>query len=192
MTISISLIAMSSFAQVKGSFTDSRDGKVYKTVTIGTQTWMAENLAYKASNGCWAYNDSISYVATYGYLYDWGTAKTVCLTGWHLPTDAEWTTLTNYLGVDSVAGKLKEIGTTHWKSPNMGATNSSGFTALPGGDRNFNGRFNNIGNYGRCWSSTKEFTANAWYRIMYYSNSNMHRGSDNQVNGISVRCVKNK
>jgi len=193
MTIAISLIAISSFAQVKGLFTDSRDGKIYKTVTIGTQTWMAENLAYKASSGCWAYNDSVSYVATYGYLYNWETAKTVCHTGWHLPTEAEWTTLTNYLGGDSVAGgKLKEIGTTHWTSPNTGSTNSSGFTALPGGYRGGDGAFYSIGGNSSWWSSTEdvpEEEGRAWYKSMY---SSVYSESSKEDYGFSVRCIRDK
>ena len=195
MTIAISIISMSSFAQMKGSFTDSRDGKIYKTVTIGTQTWMAENLAYKASSGCWAYNDSISYVAKYGYLYNWGTALTICPTGWHLPTDAEWTTLTTFLGGESVAGgKLKETGTTHWNSPNTG-TNESGFTALPGGYRYDSGTFSNIGHYGYWWSSTEGSTSSAWVRNFYYYGSGVGSYSNNyssKDNGFSVRCVRDK
>ena len=189
MTIAISLIAMSSFAQVKGSFTDSRDGKVYKTLTIGTQTWMAENLAYKASSGCWAYHDSISYIA-YGYLYNWETAKTVCPTGWHLPSDAEWTTLTNYLGGESVAGgKLKS--TSDWNSPNTG-TNESGFTALPGGCRYDGGKFSSIGIYGDWWSSTEFDTSSAWGRYVYNCFSWVSRNYSSKYSGFSVRCMRDK
>ena len=171
LTIAIVIIAMSSVAQVKGTFTDTRDGKVYKTIKISTQTWMAENLAYKANSGCWAYNNNASNVTKYGYLYDWKTAKTVCPTGWHVPTDAEWTTLTTYL--DGDGGKLKEIGTTHWISPNEEATNETGFTALPGGARDYDGTFFYIGNNGGWWSATENYTSNAWSRYMYYSYSNV-------------------
>jgi len=98
---------------------------------------MAENLAFEPSTGNhWIYNSNL---ATYGYLYDWQTAKNVCPRGWHLPSDAEWSTLTDFLGgIDVVGGKLKAEGTIDartgiWDSPNVGATNESGFTALPGG-----------------------------------------------------------
>jgi uncharacterized protein (TIGR02145 family) len=111
LTLAIVFIALSSLAQEAGTFTDPRDGKTYNTIKIGTQTWMAENLAYKAGNGCWAYDDNPENVAKYGYLYYYETAKTVCPEGWHLPGDMEWNILVKYLGGDKVAGgKLKENG----------------------------------------------------------------------------------
>ena len=144
LTVAISIIALSSLAQETGTFADSRDGKTYKTVKIGTQTWMAENLAFKYDGGCLAYKDSTKYVTVYGYLYNWETAMKVCPAGWHLPTDAEWTTLTTYLGGEGAAGvKLKS--TSIRVNPNEGAANSSGFTALPGGFRDYHGTFGNIG-----------------------------------------------
>jgi uncharacterized protein (TIGR02145 family) len=107
-------------AQTIGTFTDSRDGKVYKTVKIGDQVWMAENLAYKPTSGnSLKYESEADYTAVYGYLYDWKTAMKVCPKGWRLPTDDEWAELSEYLGGEKIAGgKLKETGTTHWKSPN--------------------------------------------------------------------------
>ena len=119
--------------------------------------------------------------ATYGVLYNWTAAmdgeassttnpsgiQGVCPAGWHLPSDAEWTELTDYLGGTSVAGgKLKETGTTHWTSPNTGATNETGFTALPGGYRGSNGSFGGIGSNGYWWSATENGAASAWYRSM--------------------------
>jgi uncharacterized protein (TIGR02145 family) len=144
--------------------------------------------------------------ATYGVLYNWPAAmsgavssssnpsgvKGVCPNGWHLPSAVEWTTLTNYLGRENVAGgKMKEIGTIHWISPNTGATNSSGFTALPSGFRSSAGNFYNISNDGRWWSSTEYSTSNAWYRRLNYSHEDVHPSSyyDNE-GGFSVRCVK--
>ena len=124
--------------------------------------------------------------STYGVLYNWTAAMNgaasssadpsgvqgICPTGWHLPSDAEWTTLTTYLGGLSVAGgKMKEAGISHWTSPNTGATNESGFTALPGGYRGDDGRFANIGILGYWWSSTEGSTLYAWYRSLYFSSS---------------------
>ncbi|HOE05732.1 MAG TPA: fibrobacter succinogenes major paralogous domain-containing protein, partial [Bacteroidales bacterium] len=141
---------------------------------------------------------------TYGVLYNWSAAMNgatsssanpsgvqgVCPAGWHLPSDAEWTQLTDYLGGESLAGgKLKETGTTHWSSPNT-ATNETGFTALPGGYRYYNGSFYNFGYYGYWWSATEFSTSNAWDRSMLYSYSNVIRNSSNKEVGFSVRCVR--
>jgi uncharacterized protein (TIGR02145 family) len=188
-TIAILFISLNSRAQVTGTYTDSRDGKVYKTVTIGTQTWMAENLAYKAENGCCVYNDDVTNVATYGYLYNWETAKTVCPQGWHLPTDAEWNTLTNYLGGKSISGgKLKSK--KKWARPNTGATNRSGFTALPGGSRDYNGTFSRIGSDGYWWSSNEySTTGGAWYVHMFCDTDDEDRDHDSKKYSFSVRCL---
>ena len=195
-----------------GSITDI-DGNTYKTVTIGTQTWMAENLKVTkyndgiaipnvTNNTAWRelttgalcdYDNTPSNSETYGKLYNWHAVNTgkLCPTGWHVPSDAEWTELTDYLGGTSVAGgKLKETGTTHWASPNAGATNETGFTALPGGLRYNNGSFYNIGNHGYWWSAAENYAVSAWYRYMYYNNSGVSRGNDNKELGFSVRCVR--
>jgi len=178
-----------------GTFTDPRDGKVYKTVKIGNQIWMAENLAYEPSSGnYWAYDNDNSNVETYGYLYDWETACDVCPDGWHLPTDAEWTELTDYLG-ENAGGKLKatgtiEAGTGLWDAPNTGATNETGFTALPGGYRDTNGTFLSIGYSGFWWSATESYTNNAWYRGMRYDDSDVNGLHLDKELGFSVRCLR--
>jgi len=192
------------------------DGNVYKTVNIGTQVWMKENLKVtRYRNGSvigttpsatldvssestpkyqWAYNGNESSVVTYGRLYTWYVvtdSRNVCPTGWHLPTDAEWTTLTDYLGGAKIAGgKLKETGTAHWQSPNTGATNETGFTALPGSYRSINGEFNHYGNYGGWWSSTEFNTYMAWPRYMTGIASYVGRYGYGKSIGFSVRCLK--
>ena len=142
--------------------------------------------------------------ATYGVLYNWTAAmdgeassttnpsgiQGVCPAGWHLPSDAEWTELTDYLGGTGAGGKLKETGTTHWNSPNTGATNEIGFTALPGGTRNYNGAFYDIGNYGNWWSATELNATYAWNRIMSYAFSDVYRDYDGKEVGFSVRCLR--
>ncbi len=160
MTIVVLITAISSLAQVTGTFTDSRDGKTYKTVVIGTQTWMAENLAYKTGSGCWAYDNDQRNITTFGYLYSWEMAKNVCPTGWHLPNNVEWNTLKSYIGgipgtEDVSGGKLKETDTIHWRSPNTGANNETGFTALPGGVRDPDETFSLIGYVGWWWTPTE-------------------------------------
>ena len=189
------------------------DGNVYHTVTIGNQTWMAENLmttkyrngdAIATVAGSWAtlvtgayswYNNDPANKTIYGGFYNWyavSDSRNIAPAGWHVPTDAEWTTLTTYLGGESVAGgKLKETGTSHWFSPNTGATNSAGFTALPGGLRDyFDGTFNNVGYLGNWWSSTTYDAANAWYRNLHYYIANAGRYTYDRHNGFSVRCVR--
>jgi len=200
MTIVILNIAISLPGQVTGTFKDSRDGKIYKTVKIGTQTWMAENLAWKTGIGCFAYNNNESNVKTYGYLYNWETATKVCPSGWHLPTDKEWGTLTTYLGGDSIAHvKLIEVGTAHWKESDPTVTNESKFTALPGGLYNYDSfskkvEFQYIGSYAYWWSATtepgKDNYLNACFRTLgdYYKNEKLDYASKNR--GSSVRCIK--
>ena len=188
-TVAITMVALSTFSQTTSTFTDQRDGKTYKTVQIGDQTWMAENLNYEAKTGCWAYDNNGSNTEIYGYLYDWETAKKVCPSGWHLPSNNEWGTIVTFLGEYEIAGgKMKsKIG---WNSPNKGATNASGFTALPSGGRDENGRFNGIGNMSLWWSSTEHDTSNARGRLVDYKASHVGTFNTNKVLGISVRCVK--
>jgi len=190
-TIAILAIASYSVAQQTGTFTDSRDGKVYKTVTIGTQTWMAENLAYKVESGCWAYNNDQNNVKTYGYLYNWKTARKVCPSGWHLPSKDEWSALLTYLGGESVAGdKLKEAGTSHWQKPVSAATNESGFTAIPGGFRNEKGEFWVLGYNAWWWSSTEEDSERANQIFIYGHIKGVTVSYIDKNFGFSVRCVK--
>jgi uncharacterized protein (TIGR02145 family) len=111
--------------------------------------------------------------------------------GWHVPTDAEWTTLETCLGGYLVAGgKLKVGGITTWRSPNAGADNSSGWAGLPAGTRYFDGEFNDVANEGYWWSSTEYNTSNAWYRYLFYNDGNITRNNYNKKNGFSVRCLK--
>ncbi len=185
-------LIFSSCQNETGTFTDKRDGQKYKTVKIGTQIWLAENLNYYTNSGSWYYeNESNSYASTYGRLYDWQTACNSCPAGWHLPTDEEWTILTNYLGGESVAGgKIKENGTSHWNSPNTGATNESGFTALPGGGRGGDGSFGYLGCLAYFWSATENDASKAWYRNLLYGLAGVYRGDDGKSYGFSVRCVQ--
>jgi uncharacterized protein (TIGR02145 family) len=187
------------------------EGNVYETVKIGDQVWMAENLKttkYKdgavitlATRTSWSQNcygwyedDASHYKATYGALYSYGSNfNKLCPTGWHVPEDTEWTTLTTYLGGDSIAGgKLKEIGKA-WLDPNKGATNLTHFSALPGGwysnhlDYFF---YENEGANGYWWSYTESSTIAAFYRSMSYNSNRVYRGSGMKFCGLSIRCVK--
>ncbi|HPG32880.1 MAG TPA: fibrobacter succinogenes major paralogous domain-containing protein [Lentimicrobium sp.] len=168
----------------------SYGGQTYNTVQIGNQCWMKENLNYATGNS-WCYDNDPANCNIYGRLYDWNTALNACPPGWHLPSDTEWTMLTDFLGGEEVAGgKLK--ATTHWPSPNTGATNSSGFTGLPGGDRSQWGTFLEMGFYGSWWSSTESeySTTRAWFRILLYNHADMNSSDLHKGNGFSVRCIK--
>ena len=189
-TITFSIITMNLMAQETGSFTDSRDSKVYKTVVVGTQIWMAENLAYKTDSGCYAYKNDTSNVTKYGYLYKWEIAKNVCPKGWHLPSDEEWTTMIDYLdGPASATYKLKEEGTAHWVLTDNEVSNETGFTALPGGNIDTTGTFNCIGSNGKWWCATEYDSKCAWYRNIYYKYF-ISRLNSNKKSGFSVRCIK--
>jgi uncharacterized protein (TIGR02145 family) len=194
------------------------DGNTYNTVQIGNQVWMSENLKtsryrnggsipYVVGNadwqalttGAWSnYDHDAANDPIYGKLYNWYTTlgDTLCPTGWGVPTDAEWTILTTYLGGESVAGgKMKSIGTAYWSSPNTGATNESGFSVLPGGFRYDVGSFNYIRNYAFFWSATEYDVNGAWIRYLYSSNGYVNRGLSginnyNKSVGASVRCLR--
>jgi len=169
-----------------GSMTDNA-GKTYRTVQIGSQTWMAENLNYEAS-GSKCYNNNSANCEKYGRLYNWETALTVCPSGWHLPSDAEWTALENAVGGSSNAGtKLK--ATSGWSS-NGNGTDNYGFSALPGGYGDSDGSFSNVEYYGRWWSSTEGSSDYAYYRIMDYDYSGVYRGYSGKSDLFSVRCLQ--
>lgn len=192
------------------------NGNLYNTVKIGNQCWLKENLrARNYSNGqpiplveigyhwqlltsdgrSWYLNDSAAYALTYGALYNWYavTLGNACPVGWHVPTKAELNTLINYLGGDSIAGgALKEAYTTHWQSPNIGATNITGFTALPGGFRDgFSGLYIYNGAWGHWWTATPDSSENAHSLFMYHNNAKALMSPVSKNYGFSIRCVKN-
>lgn len=174
-----------------GELTDERDGRTYTTVTLGTQTWMSENLKYDNGHG-WIYdNDEETYFEIYGYLYDYEQALEVCPEGWHLPSQAEWEALYEYLGGEDFAGgKMKEAGTAHWAEPNTGATNSSGFTALPGGTRYGASSHMDIGTGANFWSSTNDDGTWAYYVQLYHDEERVQNNTYHQYYGFSVRCLQ--
>lgn len=200
--------------QTNGGTVADIDGNIYNTVTIGTQVWMKENLKtshYRNGNAIptglsdavWGattlgaytiYDNDAANNITYGKLYNWyavNDPRGLAPTGWHVPSDAEWKTLTNFLGKESVAGGAMK-STAGWSAPNTGATNSSGFSGLPGGFRQDNGLFGGIGDFGYWWSSTEDFTkGGAWATTLYYDYSITFRTNDGSTAGWSVRCVRN-
>ena len=169
------------------TLTDLRDGKTYKTVTIGDQTWMAENLNYETENS-YCYDDDPSNCSKYGRLYTWAAAKTVCPSGWHLPSTTEFKTLFTAVGGSSTAGTvLKSTG--GWYNDGNG-TDAFGFSALPAGNRRNNGYYNDEGNYAYFWSSKEYDSSNAYRMYLYYNHDNAYLSYCSKDYGFSVRCVK--
>jgi uncharacterized protein (TIGR02145 family) len=192
------------------------DGNTYHMVTIGTQTWMVENLRttryndgasitnvmedttweYLTTPAWCTYNNTtnIANIHAYGRLYNWYAVNTGKLApkGWHVPSNEEWNVLLDYLGGDSIAGdKLKEAGADHWQGPNPYATNESGFTALPGGWRYFHdGSFNYFGEEGCWWSSSDYSASGASYLALFYNESKVYLWGYNKSFGYSVRCLR--
>lgn len=190
-----------------GEMTDARDGQTYKTVVIGTQAWMAENLNYKVDSS-WCYVNNADSCAKYGRLYQWAAAmaidasynsdewggndanhRGVCPSGWHLPSDAEWTTLVDFASGDSIAGaKLKS--TSEWYNDGNG-TDAYGFSVLPAGLRNVDSSFLHAGYYAVFWSATESSADYAYYRYLIYNYAYMNAYDDDKNLSCSVRCVKN-
>jgi uncharacterized protein (TIGR02145 family) len=179
------------FAQVTDTIVDSRDGKVYKTVAIGKQTWLAENMNFETKDS-WCYDDSAKNCNIYGRLYIYESALKACPSRWHLPTDAEWMTLMRFLGSDTtVGGKLRESGTAHWDYSDSASTNSSGFTAIAGGYRYYWEAYSLRNFFAYWWASTEYNATKAWLWYIYCSSKNIYRDVDSKSTGASVRCVKN-
>lgn len=186
------------------------------SITICNQVWALKNLdVTRYRNGdlipqvtdvaqwaslttgawCWYNNDSSTYASTYGKLYNWyavNDPRGLAPQGWHISSDPEWSsTLSNCLGGSTIAGgKMKEMGTSHWLSPNTGANNSSGFTGLPGGSRNDAGSFSNINSNGYWWSSWESSVPNAYARFLRYDGGEINPGVLNKRYGLSVRCLR--
>jgi uncharacterized protein (TIGR02145 family) len=201
------------------SFIYDTDGNYYNTVLIGEQCWMKENLKttkYRngtpienpTNNSGWQnntigayawYDNDISWKDSYGALYNWHAVKSIhglCPNGWHVPTDAEFTTLTNYLGSLNVAGgKMKSPRTVpdphpRWESPNIGATNESGFTGFSAGWRFSNGEFNYLGYIGYWWTSSSYSIYSAYNRYIYFNGISVYRDFFSKADGYAVRCLK--
>lgn len=216
------IVILEGIVGVGENFVRDIDGNIYNTVEIGTQTWLKQNLkvthyrngdailnANALGDNYWGlltdgafcddypppYVPSEGYSPTYGRLYNFYAvedSRNLCPAGWHVPTDAEWTILVDYLGGESVAGgKLKEVGTIHWLVPNPGATNESGFTALPGGARSPDGSYGSLYDGGFYWSSTAYSSTFAWCRVLTINGVDaIYRNSTYKRNGMSVRCLK--
>jgi uncharacterized protein (TIGR02145 family) len=210
----LSLSACTTSAETNRETMTDIDVNVYHTIKIGSQVWMTENLKTTRYNDgskipnvsasaawseqkigafCWYENESKN-KNTFGALYNFYTVidkRGICPSGWHVPAYDDWITLQTYLGGDTIAGgKMKEAGTVHWTGPNVGATNKSGFTALPAGGRGAKGGFGEMGNYATWWSSTSDEETYAWHWGLQYDNAGTRSNPGHKASGFSVRCIK--
>jgi uncharacterized protein (TIGR02145 family) len=189
------------------------DGNVYDTVAIGTQVWLVKNLKTTHYNNGnligtttvdihnetepryqWGYNDNEQNVDIYGRLYTWyvvSDPRGICPVGWHVSNDGDWLILETFLGGSLIAGgKLKETGTVHWNSPNTGASNSSGFTGLPGGYRTYTNIYVELGNSAFFWTSTESNLVTAWTYFIRKATPDVQIDNLDKMYGFSVRCIK--
>ena len=192
-------------AKNSGSFTDSRDGHVYRYVTVGNQTWMAQNLNYvgKSGDAGICYNNDTSLCSSYGVLYTWSEVMAgsqssssvpsdvqgICPNGWHVPSDAEWDVLINFIGKDSA--RIKLSSTSAWNNSGNG-TDQYGFTVLPAGVRFNDGAFDHLGYAADFWSSSGDDASSAWYRGFLFSIAGVGRPNGDKTDGFSLRCLQNK
>jgi len=178
-TVFVLFITMCSIAQTNETFKDTRDSKVYKTVKVGTQTWMAENLNYAPGSGSWCYDNNASNCTKYGRLYNWNTARDICPKGWVLPSQSDFELLLNSVGGSGSKSyhTLKEGG-------------SSGFSALFGGWRYNNGSYYDIATDGYWWSSSDEDDGSAWILDISGGSQTAEMRDEDWELGFSVRCLK--
>jgi len=177
------------FSQNSESFKDERDGQTYKIVKIDNQTWMAQNLNYVTENS-WCYNDDKKNCEKYGRLYALEAALKACPKGWKMPSDNDWETLINNHGSkDNVGSFLKEAGTANWKTPNVGASDKGGFTALPAGHRLTDGTYSDEGISASFWSLFND-KVNAWGRHLFYNAANLRSFNSPEIKAYSLRCIK--
>jgi uncharacterized protein (TIGR02145 family) len=176
-----------------GTFIDNRDNKSYKWVKIGTQVWMAENLNYNSGEGSWCYDDNEVNSSIYGRIYQYSIAMNVCPTGWHLPSRDEWMILVDFLGgKEDGGGKAKSI--TGWASPNVGATNESGFSALPGGYRiDRLNKYLEMGEAGSWWVSPKTSDSFPMTFKLYSNYKSFSWSWEGQLSALCssyIRCIR--
>jgi uncharacterized protein (TIGR02145 family) len=194
-----------------GTLWDTRDNQVYRTVVIGNQTWMAQNLNY-AVDSSWCYENSADSCAKYGRLYHWSAAmgvlatydsdslnaslphQGVCPSGWHVPSDAEWSTLQAFVEPTNTTDGTKLKSTSGWlpnRSSSGSGTDTYGFRVLPAGYRYNDGSFSIVGYGAGLWSASENDAAYAWYRYFSYGFASVDRDDDGKANGISLRCLAN-
>ena len=195
--LAVALFASDAFCEVSyGSLTDTRDGKTYKTVRIGTQTWMAENLNYE-TNKSYCYDNDPANCRKYGRLYTWAAAREACPAGWHLPSDAEWDALKRFVAgslfggeTDSAGYALKSESGWEESEGKRGGSDAVGFGALPAGGRGGDGTFGSVLEAAVFWSSTEDGASYAYGRFLYCTVTALCTFGYYKDGALSVRCVK--
>jgi len=185
--LACTLLCTTALAQQKGTFTDTRDGKIYKTVKIGEQVWLAENLNYEA-DGSKCYDNKPANCKKYGRLYNWQTAKEVCPKGWYLPSKSDWKVLTEAIGGEMTEGRYLKAN-RGWNESGNGK-DKYGFSALPGGFGNYGGSFEDVGDYGSWWCSSVDGNLNAHIRYIGYDSNDANWDSSGYDYLNSVRCLQ--
>jgi len=183
--------------ETPNTFTDTRDGQTYKTVKIGKQTWMAQNLNYKTDSS-WCYNDSLSYCQKYGRLYSWNAAKMACPTGYHLPSLGEWDSLAQSVGGGQwkdywVGAGMMLKAKSGWKEYSGNESDDFGFSALPSGEYS-DGNFYDADDDGFWWTATEHGNDDAYGRCIYYvhASDDLSLCKETKSTGYSVRCVADR
>jgi len=199
------ILSVPAFPQVTDSFIDTRDAHVYETITLGSQTWMSENLAWELT-GSWCYADSSANCDVYGRLYTWEQATRACPAGWRLPGDDDWKVLERYMGMTAEEADIflyrgKNEGTKlkselQWPRPGGRMSgDESGFDALPGGFRHWSGEYHEKGKRASWWTSTMDEMypgKYAYRRAIYHDREGIDRDAATLTLGFSVRCIKNE
>ena len=186
-----SMTCIVSSGQEVGTFKDKRDGQIYSWAKLGKKMWMTENVKFLPSSGAWAYNDSLQYVETYGYLYDWNTAQQVCPKGWRVPSVDEFGILFESLGGDSIASrKFMEMDTIFWNRLDSVTGNPTRNATSFGGTRRGDSTFSGINVWGGLWSSTLDEDGYPVDFLFARGDPSISRSSHNKTSGFSVRCIR--
>jgi uncharacterized protein (TIGR02145 family) len=186
------LLCMAGTAQEFDVYLDERDGTAYKTVKIGSQVWMADNMNYAYEGPEAVFSNNTGLADIFGRLYCWEVAVEVCPDGWHLPTEEDWLVLSRHLGGEKVAGGSMKNMSPYWVSLHEEASNESGFSALPGGylEKPKDASYPFMGEMGFFWSTRERSRTEAWFYYVKYDNTLLKAGNGKKEFGMSVRCLQ--
>ncbi len=191
--VGLTLLPMLMNAQDKGTFTDSRDGRVYNWTKVGAQVWMSQNLDFNSPAASWAYNSDSANEVSYGRLYTWKAAQVACPKGWHLPSDKEWGVLVQSLGGNSMAGqKMQAMDTVGKNHGPAGSATAGAISSLLSGVRHADGSCIGIATWGGCWTSGKVNDSVGNNMLFAKGAKDLVVSSNDKNSGFAVRCIRNK